>query len=196
MGDGGRSHRATVLLCTVGVLCGSRGDRRGAANCSGLQSTPKLSLSSLEPIGVDAVPPSQGAVGRSCCFSSTGMHECVPTPRPPPRLTLQPLPAQSPAAPLLPSPFLPMDPRWTRAVLRPSRATTTGTAHSRQREHCLGFTPTPNSVPWCPTAQAPSVGAALGEMPQQTASFPLPLGPQHGLHPNLATLTGTDTEIH
>lgn len=134
MGDGGRSHRATVLLCTVG-------DRRGAANCNVLQSTPKLSLSSLEPIGVDAVPPSQGAVGRSCCFSSTGMHECVPTPRPPPRLTLQPLPAQSPAAPLLPSPFLPMDPRWTRAVLRPSRATTTGTAHSRQREHCLGFTP-------------------------------------------------------
>lgn len=99
MGDGGRSHRATVLLCTVG-------DRRGAANCNVLQSTPKLSLSSLEPIGVDAVPPSQGAVGRSCCFSSTGMHECVPTPRPPPRLTLFP-PCTEPCSPTASIPISP-----------------------------------------------------------------------------------------
>lgn len=187
MGDGGRSHRATVLLCTVG-------DRRGAANCNVLQSTPKLSLSSLEPIGVDAVPPSQGAVGRSCCFSSTGMHECVPTPRPPPRLTLFP-PCTEPCSPTASIPISPHGSQVDSCRIEAIEGHHHGYSPQQAEGTLPGLHTPPNSVPWCPTAQAPSVGAALGEMPQQTASFPLPLGPQHGLHPNLATLTGTDTEI-
>lgn len=134
--DEGRSHCVTALLCTVGVLCdmGTGGGQHNAVGCRAPQSPPCFLWS---PLGLDAVPPSLGARGRSCCLSSVGMHECVPNPRSHARLTLQPLtaphllPAQSPAAPLLPSsaPFLPMDPRWVCATLKPSRATVMGTAH-------------------------------------------------------------------
>lgn len=170
----------------LGVLCdtGTGGGQHNTVGCRAPQSPPCFLWS---PLGLDAVPPSLGVRGRSCCLSSIGMHECVPNPRSHARLTLQPLtaphllPAQSPAAPLPPSPssapFLPMDPRWVCATLKPSRATVMGTAHSRQRGRCLGFTPNPNLVPWCPIAQAPSVGAAVGGGAPTNSFLPPSFGP-------------------